>query len=219
MEENKDLITSLIKFQASLKTVAFDKQNPHFRNKYATLTSIWESIKKPLTDNNLAVTQTLSDFEGDVILTTVLLHSSGQSISSKMKLLLVKNDMQSMGSALTYARRYSISALLGIVSDEDDDGNEASEAPKKPVRKAVATSQEAQSKAAAVPSSDLGNYMIKLGKNKGKTLSQVDSDTLLHLHDYLDKADERNAAGEELMLVLRKYLKLPEPLNTEEVLN
>ncbi len=127
----QELCAALVKFQSEVRAVKKDSENPYFKSKYADLSSIWETIRKPLSANGLAVIQTnQADMENGVILETILLHSSGQWISGVVKMTPTKNDPQGFGSCQTYARRYGLSAILGIATEDDDDGNAASE-PKK----------------------------------------------------------------------------------------
>lgn len=117
------------KMQAEIRPAIKDSTNPAFRSKYADLAAIWEAIKQPLANHGFSVIQ-VPQFEGDSIwLRTMVLHSSGEFIEGRYPLRPVKQDPQGYGSALTYARRYSISAMLGVVADIDDDGNAASTAP------------------------------------------------------------------------------------------
>lgn len=121
------LAKALIQFQSKMGIVVFDSNNPFFKSKYASLSAIVSKAKPFLTECELAVSQ-LTEDEGGV--TTILMHSSGEYLSSKLVLKAVKDDPQGHGSAITYARRYAYSSILGIVSDEDDDGN-ASTMPQK----------------------------------------------------------------------------------------
>lgn len=117
-----EITKALIDFQGNLKPVPRESTNPYFKSKYASLHTIWEHIRKPLRDNGLAVTQLSHYQDGQVLLTTTLLHTSGEWLSGDLLVTPGKqNDAQSMGSALTYARRYALSAILGICSEEDDD--------------------------------------------------------------------------------------------------
>ncbi len=127
------LAAALAKAQATMKPASMNKINPHFKSKYADLASIIESLRKPLTDNGLAFTQTLGrDILPEFSLVTTLLHTSGQWLRSEYP-LPVNATPQQMGSALTYARRYSLSAITGTAADEDDDGDKAEvQAKKKP---------------------------------------------------------------------------------------
>ncbi len=124
------LAAALVKAQAAMKPASMNKVNPHFKSKYADLASVIESVRKPLTDNGLSFTQSIK-FWGEangeasgVYLVTRLLHTSGQWISSDYPLPMNATPQQ-MGSALTYARRYSLSAITGTAADEDDDGDKA----------------------------------------------------------------------------------------------
>lgn len=118
---------ALIKAQGQIGTVSLNKTNPHFRSKYADLSAIREACRKPLADNDLALIQAPATVEGKVTLTTMLLHTSGQWLKSCLELKPERAETpQAVGSAITYARRYTMAALLGIVADEDDDGNAAS---------------------------------------------------------------------------------------------
>jgi len=125
-ESTIEIAKALTTFQGILTSVKKDAINPFFKSKYATLDTIWDTIRKPLTDNGLSITQTMGIHDNtDSVLTTTLYHTSGEWISGEMLLNPVKNDPQGLGSAVTYARRYSISAMLGVVADEDDDANTA----------------------------------------------------------------------------------------------
>lgn len=125
-ENTGDLSTALAKAQAQMKAATFNKTNPHFKNKYADLAAVLEAIRKPLADNQLSVTQTTEIREGGFVLVTTLRHSTGQWIASEYP-LPVGAKPQELGSALTYARRYSLSAIACIAADEDDDAEAARE--------------------------------------------------------------------------------------------
>lgn len=124
----KELAIALAKAQAAIQPAIKSSENPHFRSKYADLSSVWDACRKPLTDNGLSVVQMPVDAltPGSVALTTLLLHTSGEYISSTVSAPLTKQDAQGIGSALTYLRRYALSAIIGVVADDDDDGNAAS---------------------------------------------------------------------------------------------
>jgi len=117
-----ELAKALVKFQSEMKPVSFDANNPFFKSKYATLSALVQDATPILVKNGLAVSQ-LTEQEGSV--TTILMHTSGEYLSSTLTLKAVKDDPQGRGSAITYARRYAYASILGIVSDEDDDGNSA----------------------------------------------------------------------------------------------
>lgn len=127
-ESITELAKALSSFQGKMIAVKKDAINPFFRAKYATLDTIWETIRKPLAENGLSVVQTMGILPSTPIvalLETTLCHTSGEWISGTQLVNPVKDDPQSLGSASSYARRYSLSAILGLVADEDDDGNVA----------------------------------------------------------------------------------------------
>lgn len=114
------------KLQAEIKPAIKDATNPAFRSKYADLGAVWEAIKEPLHANGFSIIQS-PDFEaGEMWLKTTILHTGGEKMEGRYPLRPIKQDPQGYGSALTYARRYSISAMVGVIADIDDDGNEAS---------------------------------------------------------------------------------------------
>jgi hypothetical protein len=124
---------------AAIEGAVKGKVNPAFRSKYADLSSVIDAIKPALVDNGLWFTQRTQRADGGVIVETVILHASGQSMScGPLYMPATKQDAQGYGSALTYARRYSLMAAFGVPA-EDDDGNaaagrqEARQAPTKPV--------------------------------------------------------------------------------------
>lgn len=128
-EQVNEIATALAKAQGAMKNATLNKVNPHFKSKYADLAGIRDAVTPALTANGISVVQTLqgSANEHPSVLTR-LQHSSGQWIESACP-ILGATDMQKMGSAITYARRYSLSAICGIAADEDDDGNAASQTP------------------------------------------------------------------------------------------
>ena len=112
---------ALIKAQGSIKHAQKDAKNPHFKNSYATLESVIDATKDELLKQKITVIQTHTL---DNNLVTTLFHESGEFIQSEVKLMLNKQDMQQLGSATTYARRYALTSMLNI-AQEDDDGNAA----------------------------------------------------------------------------------------------
>jgi|18_taG_2_1085343.scaffolds.fasta_scaffold17568_3 hypothetical protein len=124
MDNIKDLIGALSKAQAEIEGAVKAGENPHFRSRYADLGNVWAACRGPLTQNGLAIHQAVR-VNGDLRLVTRVMHSSGQWLEDDgIPLLLDKQNMQGLGSALTYARRYGLMAAVGI-APEDDDGNAA----------------------------------------------------------------------------------------------
>lgn len=121
------LAEALSKAQGEMKPAAKDSENPHFRSKYADLASCWDAARGPLTANGLSVVQTcdIPEQGQGVIVETTVAHLSGEFITGRMFVPVAKYDAQGIGSALTYGRRYGFCAAIGMVADDDDDGNEA----------------------------------------------------------------------------------------------
>lgn len=120
------LVASQLKFTAVPKTA----DNPFFKSKYADLAALKGAADPIINKEGLAVTQFLG-FDGTSdLLTTRLIHVSGEWMQSTNRLFLNKQDSQGHGSATTYAKRYAYGAILGLVAEEDDDGNKASQPPK-----------------------------------------------------------------------------------------
>jgi hypothetical protein len=124
-EQTNDLVSALVKASAEIKTAKKDAENPFFKSKYSDLPSIVEACKSALLKNNLVVTQSTTLVNGVTALVTTLHHTSGQWIRGYYPVTAVKADPQAMGSAITYARRYALSAIVGVVSEDDDDGESA----------------------------------------------------------------------------------------------
>ena len=108
--------------QGQMKNASFDKVNPHFKSKYASLAAILDVIREPLAKNGLAVTQTLEGGVNGTLFLITTLRYGAEGINSWYPLPMNVKP-QEFGSALTYARRYSLSALLNISADDDDDAN------------------------------------------------------------------------------------------------
>ena len=163
------LAAALAKAQALIKPAPKDKNNPFFNSMYADLASVWDAVRVPLASNGLAVIQTPLQTDGKtVVLRTVLAHESGEWISSVLVMspghVETRRDPQgnktsefvhdcspqALGSCLTYARRYALSAIAGVCAD-DDDGNAASARNKEQDQTPPAKPKPAASKTATKP--------------------------------------------------------------------
>lgn len=141
-----ELAKALAAAQAEFPDIPKDKVNPHFKSKYASLDGIIRAIRGPLSKHGLSLSGRFVP-EG---LEVLLLHVSGEERSSgPVPLLVGKNDMQGLGSSITYARRYGVGVVAGISPDEDDDGNAAAQAkPKgKPAEHPAPSTQAQRAKA------------------------------------------------------------------------
>ena len=123
-----NLALALAKAQGEMGAAAKDASNPHFRSKYADLSSIMDACREPLSKHGLAVTQLPGRGEdGSVQLTTILMHESGEHLGSTISSRPAQENPQVVGSILTYLRRYALASVVGVVSDDDD--GEAASAP------------------------------------------------------------------------------------------
>lgn len=120
------LADAMSKAQAKIKGASKDKTNPHFKNDYADLASVWDACRQALTDNGIAVIQPPSAHGPKVTVTTMLVHKSGEWIEADLEMTAQQNTPQGIGSCITYARRYGLAAMVGV-APEDDDGNAASQ--------------------------------------------------------------------------------------------
>ena len=123
--EGKDKIAlALAKAQGQMQSASKDAKNKFFGSNYADLSSVWDACRKPLSDNGLSVVQCPNgmDSSGKIVLETYLLHESGQYMKSVISMKPKDESPHSYGSTLTYMRRYSLSAMVGVIQD-DDDGN------------------------------------------------------------------------------------------------
>lgn len=122
----KELYKALLQAQTEFPSVKKDSANPFFKSKYAGLDSVLEVVLPILHKNKLFIVQSpISDGER-VGVATKIVHESGASIDGQFTMALAKNDPQGAGSAITYARRYSLISMLGLNVEDDDDANKAS---------------------------------------------------------------------------------------------
>jgi len=122
--QQEGLYTALSKLQGEMQFAKAESSNPFFKSKYADLATIIKTARPHLAKHGLCVIQTLSTNGDKMYLHTRLGHSSGQSIESVVPITPVKNDIQSIGSYITYMRRYSYSCIVGIATGEGDDDGE-----------------------------------------------------------------------------------------------
>jgi hypothetical protein len=137
----KALYTALVKCQTQIKVALKDSKNPHFKSNYADLTSVMLACKDALAANDLAVLQLSRIHEsGMPVLVTRIIHVSGEHIEGEFPLVCKDpNDMQKLGSAVTYARRYALASALGVTADDDDE--QAASTYVAPVAKPAAPAQ------------------------------------------------------------------------------
>ena len=123
----KNVINKLIKAREAIQPPAKTGTNPHFRSRYVTLEGVIEAVTKPLADHGFFLSQQVCTNEDGSYVSTIIMHEDEMvwELTSHVPLIISKNDMQGLGSAITYARRYGIMSLLNLPA-EDDDGNATS---------------------------------------------------------------------------------------------
>jgi hypothetical protein len=166
----KEITKALITFQVKVDTIKKDAKNPFFKSTYASLANILESIKEPLIECGLAITQFPYGENG---LMTILMHESGEWIGFQYQMRPAKDDPQGRGSCLTYMRRYSISAVLSLNIDEDDDGNLATHGKSTPDEKPWLNKGSEQFKSAISYIQNGGS--IEAIKNKYKVSKEIEN--------------------------------------------
>lgn len=115
------LAPALLLAQIAIDKVAKEADNPYFKSKYADVGAVIGAIKGPLNDQGITFLQFGAPApEGHLGLTTLLLHESGEYLAGTLTMPLAKADPQGLGSAITYARRYSLQAVLGLIAEDDD---------------------------------------------------------------------------------------------------
>lgn len=129
----KALAMALCKAQAEMGGAKKGKDNPFFKSKYSDLSSVVAAIKEPFANNGLSYVQFPIEDSGRIGIETMLMHESGEYLSQSFTVQLTKQDAQGAGSALTYCRRYSLQAVAGIPSEDDDGNNAAKQSKKAPV--------------------------------------------------------------------------------------
>ena len=130
----KNIASALVKAQKAFGPALKTSTNPHFKSRYADLSACVEAVIEGLNANGIMLMQPCHESETGVTVETLFVHESGETFSAgKLHVPAAKQDPQGYGSALTYARRYSLMAACGI-APEDDDGNAASHQKTKPVQ-------------------------------------------------------------------------------------
>jgi hypothetical protein len=199
-ETTATLCAALVAAQGALKPIAKDGKNPAFRSRYATLDGIMETVRPALAAHGLAVVQGVihpETGEGGrlvgIMVETRLVHTSGEWLASVVPVPVAKGDAHGLGSALSYGRRYGISALLALSTDEDDDGNAAAKAPPakpqaKPAPAAPAPGQRLHDRVPTTPPPE-GMSLAKAEtvELKGQRLADMDDDRLDKLRAWAEE--------------------------------
>jgi hypothetical protein len=183
VDVNEAMIVALAAARKEMKSPAYNKVNPHYRSKYADLSSVLASVTGPLSAHDIVLTQTTKIVDGGLILVTRLMHKDGGEIVSEFPLTPTKPDLQTFGAAMTYARRYSISAICALAAEEDTDAEEQRREPTLSSSQLKAIEEECQS--AGIEIARFWNWATKSARVKeasdipahlyGSLVSKIDS--------------------------------------------
>jgi hypothetical protein len=165
----QEIAKALVAAQQEMGKVVKDANNPFFNSKYADLKSVMGACMPALHKNGIAVIQPQVYIDGEDFVKTIFIHTSGETVETAVRLIVDKNNMQGMGSATTYARRYGLLELAGL-APEDDDGNAASAAPPKQRQQRKSAPQSA---APTSPPSAAMDMVIPEGTHVGKTIADL----------------------------------------------
>lgn len=217
----KALAAALVEAQKEMPAVVADSVNPHFNSRFVSLDHLIAKTKPVLTKHGLAIVQMPSNLGGVPALATTIIHAaSGESITDTVPLVLDGQNMQKLGGALTYARRYSWAAALGICDEADDDGNAASAPAPAGASQKVSTGDVGAAQggraAGSSPSPDspaapkfqqpegtgssVPEWTWPFGKFKGKSLADTDEGYLQWFLSNSDKEDIKQRVREHLNL-------------------
>lgn len=188
-----ELSKALSKFQGEVKNPKNTATNPFFRSKYAPLEEVLNTTRPILSKYGLSVIQSPSSEGEYVSITTILMHESGEWMEFQpLKLKTDKNTAQGAGSAISYGRRYALSAILGISSEDDDDGNIAE--PKKEYKPNVPTTKKPNNvKESNLASEKQLNFVYKLVKDKEYGADNISK----YIKDNYKKASSKELTKQE----------------------
>jgi hypothetical protein len=119
-EQINEIAAALAKAQGVMGGASKDSSNPFYKSKYADLESVWSACRKQLSENGLAVVQTVGWADGRAVIDTMLTHTSGQWIAESLTLQPKDDSPQGIGSCITYGRRYALAAIVGVYQTDDD---------------------------------------------------------------------------------------------------
>lgn len=181
-----ELPKAFLAFQKKIKDPTKDADNPFMKSKYVPFDGLVAAVRPVLNECGLVFTQDATSCGGVVSVTTTLLHESGEFLQAMpLELTPTKNDPQGIGSAITYGKRYSLQALLGVAWEDDDDGNAASSPAPKTTTKANETAKRNAllkhiadaAKAEEINAADIGkliHFKYKKANSKELTLAQLE---------------------------------------------
>jgi hypothetical protein len=203
-----NLIESLVKAQSEMTHAAFDQTNPHFKSKFASLKSVIDAIKPALNANGIFFMQVSHPLDHGVGIETIFCKADEKLSTGVVMVPVDKANAQGLGSALTYAKRYSLAMACGIAADVDDDGNGAAANPPP----ANSTGRQPQSVTRQVIEQE--GIVVDEDKKNGyvsglvEAINSDDNDGLVELLEELKAdSDMKIAVWAELPSPVRSFIK------------
>lgn len=191
-EQIGKLAEALSKAQSSMTEAKEDSKNPFFKSNYADLTSIWRACKDSLSTNGLAISQVTGFMEGQLFLVTTLVHSSGEWMKGYHPLYLAKQDPQAVGSAISYARRYALAAIVGVCKvGEDDDAEKAQD--RKAPKEAISDEQVKQLIKAVGTDTEAKDIILK--RFSAKAFNEIPKDSFATMMTWLETRAKEKTSG------------------------
>lgn len=188
----KEIAAALVKAQKEFGPALKTSTNPAFRSRYADLSACVEAVIDALNNNDIYLMQPTHECDDGVIVETIFIHSSGEQMSSgKLHVPATKHDAQGYGSALTYARRYSLMAACGI-APEDDDGNSAAKPKPAAAKPAAAPAAKAPTKVEGKDTEWQLKVVAKPDGDHGEWSQLVIDATMLQIGQAKNEADVMN---------------------------
>lgn len=197
-QTTEKLDAALAKMQGEIKAAIKDSLNPHFRSKYADLASVWEAVRAALSKHGISVTQwPLKSDDGKLEILTRIAHS-GEWMRATFSIPVTKQDAQGYGSGVTYSRRFTLMAALGVAPGDDDDAEAASGRPA--LNRVVSEQPEAND-----GDMERSGYRIPFGKYAKRSLEEVGPDDLRSYIEYLEA--KASANGKPLVGVVKEFVE------------
>ena len=212
----KEFVKAFLKAQSEMHHAKLDSRNPHFKSEYASLESVLDAIKPALNRHGLILIEKVCSLNEKLFVNTQIIHETGEMIEAMTPILSERPGPQALGSGISYARRYGLEALCAIGSRDDD--AESAEKPRPALVEQPKEKPKPKPKA-NVPGSDLvslksaGEYVMKFGKSKGKTLTQMGAGDVSGMIGFIkNKADAKfkdSDQAKEFLFFADQFLKQP----------
>lgn len=218
-ESIAQIAPALVAAQGAFGPITKDGRNPAFKSRYATLDGIMAAVRPALVANGLAVVQGVIHPETDggkvtaITVASTLIHSSGEWMETVVVVPVTKSDAHGVGSAMSYGRRYGISALLALTTDEDDDGNAAARSPQRrqeaPAAPAPEPGRRLHESVPETPREPMSLAKASAMTMKGQALGDMDDNRLEKLlHWATDKGNGAIAAACQTILAARESVAM-----------